>query len=307
MMLLNKIAEQLHVHLIGNGGIAVSGITYADVATEDQIAISMSRSEAMRTAAKVVLTNKILLGIDKTLLFCDGAILKTAKEIGELFVSHDEYPDYALQESYTWQDTGWIAGENVIVGASSHVGAFSCIGKNVQIGSNCIIYPNVYIGAGSIIGSNVIIKPGVRIASPAFFMYDSHPGNDFVGFGKVKIGNNVTIGSNTVVQRGSFADTIIGADTGIGDGVVIGHDVHIGRRCRIVSQAGIAGRSVLGDGVEVMGQAGIVENVNIGEGSIIKAKSLVSKNVPDNEVISGLYGRKHIEEMRLQAVLRKKF
>ena len=66
-MLLNKIAEQLHVHLIGNGGIAVSGITYADVATEDQIAISMSRSEAMRTAAKVVLTNKILLGIDKTL------------------------------------------------------------------------------------------------------------------------------------------------------------------------------------------------------------------------------------------------
>ena len=58
------------------------------MATEDQIAISMSRSEAMRTAAKVVLTNKILLGIDKTLLFCDGAILKTAKEIGEgLFMS----------------------------------------------------------------------------------------------------------------------------------------------------------------------------------------------------------------------------
>ena len=83
--------------------------------------------------------------------------------------------------------------------------------------------------------------------------------------------------------------------------------MHIGRKCRIVSQAGIAGRSVLGDGVEVMGQAGIVENVNIGESSIIKAKSLVSKNVPDNEVISGLYGRKHIEEMRLQAVLRKKF
>ena len=50
-MLLNKIAEQLHVHLIGNGGIAVSGITYADVATEDQIAISMSRSEAMREDA----------------------------------------------------------------------------------------------------------------------------------------------------------------------------------------------------------------------------------------------------------------
>ena len=66
------------------GGIAVSGITYADVATEGQIAISMSRSEAMRTVAKVVLTNKILLGIDETLLFCDGAILKTAKEIGEL-------------------------------------------------------------------------------------------------------------------------------------------------------------------------------------------------------------------------------
>lgn len=307
MMLLNKIAEQLHVHLIGNGDIAVSGITYADVATESQIAISMSRSEAMRTAAKVVLTNKILLGIDKTLLFCDGAILKAAKEIGALFVSHDEYPDYALQESYTWQDTGWLAGENVIIGASSNVGAFSYIGKNVQIGSNCIIYPNVYIGAGSIIGSNVIIKAGARIASPAFFMYDNHPANDFVGFGKVRIGNNVTIGSNTVVQRGSFADTIIGADTGIGDGVVIGHDVHIGRKCRIVSQAGIAGRSVLEDGVEVMGQAGIVENVNIGEGSIIKAKSLVSKNVPDNEVISGLYGRKHIEEMRLQAVLRKKF
>ena len=81
--------------------------------------------------------------------------------------------------------------------------------------------------------------------------------------------------------------------------------MRIGRYCRIVSQSGIAGNVVLGDGVEVLGQAGIAENVRVGDEAVIKAKSLISKNVPDFAIVSGLYGRKHADELRLQAKLRK--
>ena len=306
-MRLEDIAHGINVSIIPKKSMELVGITYPEVANEAQIAIVFSKNDVYRTNARVVLSNKILLGTGKVVIPCRGPVLASAKKIAEMFVRTGEYQDYGLQEKYSMQSDCVMLGTNVLVGKASRIGAFSTVGSGVQIGSDCWIGEHVYIGAGTVIGDNVIVKPGARIASPAFFMYDRHPANDFVGFGKVIIGDGVSIGTNTVIQRGTFSDTVIGSNTGIGDGVVIGHDVRIGRACRIVSQSGIAGRSVLANNVELLGQVGVAEKIHIGEGAIIKAKSLVSKNVNSYEIISGLYGRRHRDEMRLQANLRKKF
>lgn len=306
-MELSKISDGLQLDIIGDEDIQIFGIGYAVTAKKNDIGIVFDRQEALHSAAKVILTNKFFLAMDKTILLCHSGVLRMAKVIADKLVAYGECYDYGKLESYSWHDGGFLLGENSFIGEGTSIGALSTIGSNVHIGSRCRIGESVYIGAGTIIGDNVTIRPGAKIASPAFFMYDRHTANDFVGFGRVKIGNNVSVGTNSIIQRGTFADTVIDDDTGVGDSVVIGHDVRIGKKCRIVSQSGIAGRTVLDNNVEVLGQVGIAEKIYIGEGATIKAKSLVSKNIASHEVISGLYGRRHIDEMRLQAKLRRKF
>ena len=303
-MYLKEIKKILGFDIIGNAEEQVKGITFACCAEDDDIAIIDVQGQATTTKAKVLLVNRMLLGTGKTVVLCNCPVYKAADEIARLLVRLGEYEDYKVQPEYILQPGHYLLGKNTVVGQGTSIGALTTISSGVYIGQKCYISEHVYIAAGSYIGDNVVIRPGARIASPAFFRYDKYPANDFVGYGKVVIENNVTIGVNTIIQRGSFSDTFIGQGTGIGDGVVIGHDVKIGRACRIVSQAGIAGNVVLEDGVEVLGQAGIAENIRVGSEAVIKAKSLVSKNVPECEVISGLYGRKHTDELRLQAKLR---
>ena len=303
-MYLKEIKKILGFDIIGNSDEQVKGITFAYCAEDDDIAIIDVQSQATTTKAKVLLTNRMLLGTGKVVVLCNCPVYKAADEIAKLFVRFEEYEDYKVQPEYILQAGHYLLGKDTVVGKGTSIGALATISSGVCIGKDCRISEHVYIAAGSYIGDNVVIRPGARIASPAFFRYDKYPANDFVGYGKVIIEDNVTIGANTIIQRGSFSDTSIGQETGIGDGVVIGHDVKIGRACRIVSQVGIAGNVVLEDGVEVLGQAGIAENIRVGSEAVIKAKSLVSKNVPECEVISGLYGRKHTDELRLQAKLR---
>lgn len=251
------------------------------------------------------MTNRLLLGTNKDVVLCIGSLMEAAVQIAELLVRRGEYPDYRLPERYAMTEGHYLQGQDVQIGGGTSIGAFTTLGAGVRIGENCRIGEQVHIAAGTQIGAGVIIKPGARVGTPPFFSCNGKPANDFAGYGRVIIGGGVTIGVNSVIQRGSFSDTVIGEGTGIGDAVVIGHDVLIGRRCRIVSQTGIAGRAELGDDVTVMGQVGIVEDVRIGTGAIINGKSLIPKNVPEYEVVSGTYGRKHLDELRLQAKLRR--
>lgn len=302
-MFINDICEKLSFSVVGDNNPNVWGIRYAAQAGERDIAIVKKRKEAEITAARVILTNKIILGLDKTILIGHGRLLENARNIAKLLALHGDCQDYSLEENLNLLPAGYMLGNNVTMGANIRIGALSIIKSNSHIGNGCIIGEQCYIGAGTIIGNNVIIKPGTRIASPAFFRYADSSVNDFVGFGKVIIGDNVTIGTNTVIQRGTFGDTVIGSNTGIGDSVVIGHDVQIGSACAIVSQSGIAGGARIEDSVEILGQAGIADNVVVGEGAVVKAKSLITKNVAAYEVVSGLYGRRHIDELRLRAKL----
>ena len=63
--------------------------------------------------------------------------------------------------------------------------------------------------------------------------------------GRVIIHDSVEIGSNTTIDRGAVADTIIGEGTRIDNLVQIAHNVTTGQGCILVSQAGIAGSSIL--------------------------------------------------------------
>ena len=231
----------------------------------------------------------------------------TAKII-KIFTQAGYYKNYQRKPVYIEKEKGVFIGKHVKIEKYTDIYPNVTIGDDVYIGKNCCIEPNVFIGSGTYIGNNCIIHSGARIGASSFLHYDENgQAKCFLGAGITILGNDVQVGHNTIIQRGTISDTVIEDRVLIGNLVVIGHDVKIGNDSHISCQAGLAGRSIVGAHVKIMGQAGIAEKVQIEDYAKILAKSSVTKKVYKGKTISGAYGREHKKEMKLQASLRKHY
>ncbi|WP_051439793.1 UDP-3-O-(3-hydroxymyristoyl)glucosamine N-acyltransferase [Methylobacterium sp. 10] len=181
-----------------------------------------------------------------------------------------------------------VIGDRVTIGAGTTVGAHSVIGPDVSIGQDCSIGAGTTI-VRSDIGSRTIIHPGVRVGQDGFGFAMGAKGHFKVPqLGRVVIGSDVEIGANTTVDRGSGRDTLIGNGTKIDNLVQIAHNVRIGCHCIIVAQVGIAGSTVLEDGVVVGGQSAIAGHLIIGRGAQLAAASKLMRDVPAGERWGGM-------------------
>jgi UDP-3-O-[3-hydroxymyristoyl] glucosamine N-acyltransferase len=218
----------------------------------------------------------------------DGMTLLPAKSVGHAWAAAAAlfYPEHgqALWPQAVIDPTAKIAAgamlsHNVVVGAGAEIGEGtrigpgSAIGPGVAIGRNCDIGANVTI-THAYIGDGVTLMPGVRIGQPGFGYASSGAGH--VGLpqlGRVIIQDKVEIGANSTVDRGAIGDTVIGEGTKIDNLVQIGHNAKTGRHCIIVSQAGMAGSSELGDFVIIAGQAAVADHVRVGSGARIAGQA----------------------------------
>ncbi len=94
---------------------------------------------------------------------------------------------------------------------------------------------------------------------------------------KLKLGNFFDIGTFTYINSNH--------------GVTIGNNVQIGSHCSIYSNSTIDDKSgpvILKNNSKIGTHSTIMPNVTIGENSIVAAYSFVNKNIPDNEVWSGI-------------------
>lgn len=165
------------------------------------------------------------------------------------------------------------------------------IGKDVTIGNNCIIHPNVTIMDYSVIGDNVIIQAGTVIGSDAFY-YNTKKNRDvwykrMQSCGNVVIENDVEIGAGCTIDRGVTASTRIGAGTKIDNLVHIGHDTNIGKNCLFAGQVGIAGATIIEDGVTLWGQVGVSKTLTIGTNAVVYAQSGVPYSLEGNKIYFG--------------------
>lgn len=306
-MYVRDLCSTLNLSYSGDGKAIVNGIKGYKKSSINDIAICFSSNAIKESNSVVVLSTPRLLKTDKTLIFAVDSILSTAILIAKVLIKNNELPCYSDIGHHSITSGYWSHGVNFSIGENTHIGNFTSIDDDVTIGNNCCIGTNVTIGSGTVISDNVIINNGARIASPPFFKHTEDMTKckfeHFPGVGKVIIGSNASIGTNTVVQRGVFSDTIIGKNTQIGDSVVVGHDVEIGEDCWIVTQTGIGGETIIGNNVTILGQCGIVDGIQIGDNVVIMGKSRVTKNVKNNQRISGFHGRTHKEELYVQAVL----
>ena len=302
---IQNIAKQFGYTICGNTALYVDGIRFSAEAKENDIAIAFSAKDIEMTKAKVVLTVPRIAFTQKTLMYCHGNIYTAAIEVAEWMVKKGLYEDYSLHPVYHQNECGVYLGNDVLIGADTSIAPMALIGDHVRIGNHCKIDSNVKIGSGTIIGDHVCISFGSYVGADSFYHAFEEHYIPFCGIGTTMIGDHVTIGSHTIIQRGTFSDTVIGDHTVIANLIDIGHDVKIGKDCRIVSQSGIAGNAVIEDYVQIFGQSGVNNQVRIGRRSVIKAKSVVTKDVKSDSTISGLYGREAKDELKLEAKLRR--
>ena len=197
-----------------------------------------------------------------------------------------------------------VVGEGVSIGDDSIVGAQCVIGERAVIGAMCRLHPHATLYARAELGDRVVIHSGARIGCDGFG-YVSADGvhNKIPHVGGCTVGDDVEIGANTTIDRGSIGDTVIGAGTKMDNLVQIGHNVRIGRMCLLISQAGIAGSTVIGDGCVIGGQAGLAGHITIGAGARIAAQAGVFGDVPAGESWSGYPARPHRESLRASGAL----
>lgn len=98
---------------------------------------------------------------------------------------------------------------------------------------------------------------------------------------QIEIHPGATIGKRLVIDHGN--GVVIGETAVIGDDCLIYHGVTLGaKRVEKGKRHPTLGNNVvIGAGAQVLG------NINIGDGAIIGAGSIVTKDVPPNDVVAG--------------------
>lgn len=167
----------------------------------------------------------------------------------------------------------------------------------VVIGNNVTIEDNVTIHTGTVIGANSIIGRHSDIGSDCYERCTDEKGNHVIAIhnGGVIIGNDVIIEQGAVIDRALF----LWDNTKIADQCYIGRDAGIAHGCKIDEGAYIYPRAVLCGNVTVgrhskIGVGAIVSNrIQVGENADIKLGSIVTKNVANNEAVSGNFAIPH--------------
>jgi len=163
-------------------------------------------------------------------------------------------------------------GEEVIL----YPGVF--VGEGAKIGKNSVLYPNVVIYRDCVVGQGVIIHANSTIGADGFgFVLEKGEAIKIPHIKKVILGDAIEIGANSTVDRGSMQDTIVGKGTKIDNLVQVAHNVQVGENNLLFSQSAIAGSSVTGKRVMILGKAGVADGLEIPDDLVLGPASVLSR------------------------------
>lgn len=182
-----------------------------------------------------------------------------------------------------------------ILSSKASIGNYNInIEDNVIIEDNVVIYPNVTIKKGSVIRANSTIGGN----GFEFSKFDKEILS--INFaGKVVIERNVEIQNNTCIDRGVFGTTNIGENVKIDNLVHIGHDVKIGKNTFIVACSLIGGRTRIDENSYLGPNCTIKNGLKIGKNAKISMGSVVTKDVKENELVTGNFAIPHQKFLKI--------
>ena len=298
---LGDLASQLGLPLEGDPELAVSGVASLDDATADDLVFVRAPSFAARLDASparaVVAPPGLEVGSRSALRSTDPSrdFYRAARIlVPEPTVAPGVHATAVVARDVAVDPTVSI-GANCVIGARVAIGARTVLHPGVvlydgvHVGADCVLHARCVIAAASVLGDRVVLQPGVVIGGSGFG-YTGQEGGGVAkshDVGRVWIADDVEIGANSTVDRGTLGDTRIGRGTKIDNLVQIGHNCTIGENCLVVAQVGIAGSTVLEDGVVALGQAGIAGHKRIGARAMIGPQAGVHSDVAPGARVMG--------------------
>ncbi len=229
-----------------------------------------------------------------------------------------------------------IVGENTFLTACTEISGRVKIGKNAYFGPNCTIRNGIKIGENNIsskaiisskasireyninieddvvIEENVVIYPNVTIKKGSIIRANSTIGGNAFEFsrfgdevlsiksaGKVLIEENVEVQNNNTVDKGVFGATILHKNVKTDNLVHIGHDVIVGENTFLTACTEISGRVKIGKNAYFGPNCTIRNGIKIGENSKITMGAVVTKDVKDDEVVTGNFAILHKKYLKV--------
>lgn len=318
---LGELAAALSLPVPGNADLLLAGVNNLLDAGEHDLSFMGSdqylKEFAQTRAAVVIVPRKANLPADKKVIVlrADDVDIATAKALA-LFAPERQRPAgvhptavIASPESIP-SDAAIgpcaVIGRNVKIGARCAIHAGVSIGDDVTIGDDCEFWPNVVIRERISIGSRVTINAGSVIGTDGFgYRWDGKKHMKVPQIGTVIIEDDVELGSCVCIDRAKVGATVVGRGTKVDNLVQIAHNVKTGAHCIMAGQAGIAGSTVLGNGVVLGGAASVRDHVTLGDGAMVAARSAVHEDVPAKSVVSGMPALPHRQTLREQAAFRR--
>jgi len=300
---VREIAKFLNGEVIGDGDVAIKGISGIKEAKEGDIAFVLNVKFAGLIAATkascVVIPRDVNTASGITMIKVDNPSIAFSSIINVIYpdrIPHPKgiHPSAVISKSskigknvsvgpYCMIEDGAVIGDNTVIYP------FCYIGKNSRIGKDCVFYPNVTIREEILIGDRVILHPGAVIGADGFG-YDTKPDGTHVKIpqlGTVVIEDDVEIGACAAVDRARFDKTVIGKGSKIDNLVQIAHNVIIGPYCLIAAQVGISGSCELGRNVVLGGQVGVADHLKLGDFVMAAGQAGLSKSFPAKTTVFG--------------------
>ena len=194
-----------------------------------------------------------------------------------------------VKENFYFSKNENKISEKAIISEKATIGEYNIIiEEDVIIESNVTIYENVTIKKGS------IIRSGTRIGGNGFEF--SRFGEEVLSIefaGDVFIDENVEIQNNTCIDRGVFDRTYLGKNVKVDNLVHIAHDVKIGANTLVVACTLIGGRTKIGNNPYLGPNCTVKNGLILGENSKVSMGAVVTKDVKDNEVVTGNFAIPH--------------
>ena len=220
---------------------------------------------------------------------------KIEKDKYEIIISKNPRKDFfELHNKLAKEDFYFTKKENkiskkAVISEKANIGEYNIIIEDdVIIEADVTIYENVTIKKGS------IIRSGAKIGGSGFEF--SRFGDEVLSIafaGDVLIEKNVEIQNNTCIDRGVFDRTYLGKNVKVDNLVHIAHDVKIGDNTFVVACTLIGGRTKIGRNSYLGPNCTVKNGLLLGENSKVSMGAVVTKNVKDNEVVTGNFAIPH--------------
>ena len=188
-----------------------------------------------------------------------------------------------VKENFYFSKNENKISEKAIISEKATIGEY-----NIIIEAGVTIYENVTIKKGS------IIRSGTRVGGNGFEF--SRFGEEVLSIefaGDVFIDENVEIQNNTCIDRGVFDRTYLGKNVKVDNLVHIAHDVKIGANTLVVACTLIGGRTKIGNNSYLGPNCTVKNGLILGENSKVSMGAVVTKDVKDNEVVTGNFAIPH--------------